>query len=85
MRKPKGQPGHFIEGKIRSRQWTDEYNQTRYNVEVSADSMTMLGPNPMRNREDAAGTPRSAYRHSDEDQDYGHDASDAQGEDDFPF
>lgn len=75
----------FIEGKIRSRQWTDEYNQTRYNVEVSADSMTMLGPNPMRNRDDAAGTPRSAYRHSDEDQDYGHDASDAQGEDDFPF
>ena len=42
----------FIEGKIRSRQWTDEHNQTRYNIEISADSMTMLGPNPMKGRED---------------------------------
>jgi single-strand DNA-binding protein len=38
----------FIEGKIRSRQWTDDSGQTRYSVEISADSMTMLGPNPMR-------------------------------------
>ncbi|MFZ9777598.1 MAG: single-stranded DNA-binding protein [Schleiferiaceae bacterium] len=45
----------FIEGKIRSRQWTDEHNQTRYNIEISADSMTMLGPNPMRGREDEYG------------------------------
>jgi single-strand DNA-binding protein len=42
----------FIEGKIRSRQWTDEHNQTRYNIEISADSMTMLGPNPMKGREE---------------------------------
>jgi len=38
----------FIEGRIRSRQWTDDYNQTRYNTEIIADSMTMLGSNPMR-------------------------------------
>ena len=35
----------FIEGRIRSRQWTDEHNQTRYNIEIAADAMTMLGPN----------------------------------------
>jgi len=38
----------FIEGRIRSRQWTDDYDQTRYNTEIIADSMTMLGSNPMR-------------------------------------
>jgi single-strand DNA-binding protein len=48
----------FIEGKIRSRQWTDEHNQTRYNIEISADSMTMLGPNPMRGREEEQGAHR---------------------------
>ncbi|MFZ8963177.1 MAG: single-stranded DNA-binding protein [Schleiferiaceae bacterium] len=78
----------FIEGKIRSRQWTDDHNQTRYNIEIAADSMTMLGPNPMRSSRDegaAAGTPRAAYRHADEDSDYGSDSHVDQGDDDFPF
>ena len=35
----------FIEGKIRSRQWNDENNKTRYSFEIAGDSMTMLGPN----------------------------------------
>jgi len=50
--------------------------------------MTMLGPNPMRsNREEgaAAGTPRAAYRHADEDSDYGSDRTEDQGDGDFPF
>jgi single-strand DNA-binding protein len=33
----------FIEGRIRTRQWTDDQNQTRYATEINADSMTMLG------------------------------------------
>jgi single-strand DNA-binding protein len=41
----------FIEGKIRSRQWTDDSGQTRYSVEIAADSMTMLGHNPMRQQD----------------------------------
>lgn len=75
----------FIEGKIRSRQWTDEYNQTRYNVEVSADSMTMLGPNPMKNRDEISTTPRSAYRHSDDHDGYENDSDQEETSDDFPF
>ncbi|MCH8554582.1 MAG: single-stranded DNA-binding protein [Schleiferiaceae bacterium] len=33
----------FIEGRIRTRQWTDDQNQTRYSTEINADNMTMLG------------------------------------------
>ncbi|MDA8787578.1 single-stranded DNA-binding protein [Schleiferiaceae bacterium] len=79
----------FIEGKIRSRQWTDDHNQTRYNIEIAADSMTMLGPNPMRSstREEGehTGTPRAAYRNADDRSAYGSDLPSDQGEDDFPF
>lgn len=36
--------GHkvFLEGRIRSRQWTDDSNQTRYISEITVDNMTML-------------------------------------------
>jgi len=36
--------GHkvFLEGRIRSRQWTDDSNQTRYITEILVDNMTML-------------------------------------------
>ena len=49
----------FIEGRIRSRQWTDEHNQTRYNIEIAADAMTMLGPNQQGHtrEEDQQGRP----------------------------
>lgn len=42
--------GHkvFLEGRIRSRQWTDDSNQTRYITEIQVDNMTML-----TNRDDA--------------------------------
>ena len=33
----------YVEGKIRSSQWVDNNNQNRYNFEIAADSMTMLG------------------------------------------
>lgn len=33
----------YMEGKIRSSQWVDNNNQNRYNFEIAADSMTMLG------------------------------------------
>ena len=33
----------YVEGKIRSSQWVDNNNQNRYNFEIAADSLTMLG------------------------------------------
>lgn len=32
----------YIEGRIKTRSWTDENNQTRYTTEIVADNMTML-------------------------------------------
>lgn len=32
----------YVEGKLKTRSWTDENNQTRYTTEVVADQMTML-------------------------------------------
>lgn len=32
----------YIEGKLKTRSWQDENNQTRYSTEVVADEMTML-------------------------------------------
>lgn len=32
----------YIEGKLRTRNWQDENNQTRYATEIVADNMTML-------------------------------------------
>ncbi|MGY2133756.1 single-stranded DNA-binding protein [Hymenobacter sp. HD11105] len=40
--------GHqvYIEGRIRTRQYQDKDNQTRYITEIVADEMTMLGGKP---------------------------------------
>jgi len=32
----------YVEGKLKTRSWTDENNQTRYTTEVVGDQMTML-------------------------------------------
>jgi single-strand DNA-binding protein len=32
----------YVEGKLKTRTWQDENNQTRYSTEVVADQMTML-------------------------------------------
>ncbi len=87
----------FIEGKIRSRQWTDEHKQTRYNIEISADSMTMLGPNPMRGKEDEFGASRKGgqghgngahgngggYRSNQANSSFMNDEDDYEGDDQF--
>ena len=33
----------YIEGKIKTRKWEDKEGNTRYNTEILADNMTMLG------------------------------------------
>ena len=41
----------YIEGKIRTNKWEDKEGNTRYNTEILADNMTMLGN---RNNSDAS-------------------------------
>ncbi len=36
----------YIEGKLRTRSWTDQNNNTRYITEVIADQMELLGKRP---------------------------------------
>lgn len=36
----------YLEGKLRTRSWTDQEGNTRYTTEVVADNMTMLGGRP---------------------------------------
>jgi single-strand DNA-binding protein len=52
----------FIEGRLRTRQWTDNDNVKRYTTEVYADEMVMLTPKGVREQapeypEDAADYP----------------------------
>ena len=37
----------YIEGKIKTRKWEDKEGANRYNTEILADNMTMLGGRPI--------------------------------------
>jgi len=50
----------YIEGKIRTRQYQDKDNQTRYITEIIADEITMLGGRPQGNEGQAAQNGASA-------------------------
>ena len=39
----------YVEGKIKTRKWEDKEGNTRYNTEILADNMTMLGGRPNSN------------------------------------
>ena len=45
----------YIEGKIKNRKWEDKEGNTRYNTEILADNMTMLGGKQLQ--ENVAPTP----------------------------
>ncbi|MBC6699653.1 single-stranded DNA-binding protein [Hymenobacter puniceus] len=49
----------YVEGKIRTRQYQDKDNQTRYITEIIADEITMLGGRPHA-QEAVAGAPAAA-------------------------
>ena len=71
----------YVEGKLKTRSWSDENNQTRYTTEVVADQMTML------TRGTDNGQPNSNYPNSVENkpvQPMDTDLS-AQADDDLPF
>ena len=38
----------YIEGKIKTRKWEDKEGNARYNTEILADNMTMLGGRPVQ-------------------------------------
>lgn len=46
----------YIEGKIRTREWTDKENQKRYNTEIVAEEMKLCG-----RAKDANDTPQLPY------------------------
>ena len=49
----------YIEGRLRSREWTDQQGVKRYSIEILADDLKMLGrrsDNPSPRREDSRGT-----------------------------
>ena len=48
----------YVEGKIKTRKWEDKEGNTRYNTEILADNMTMLGGKSPQ--ESAAPTPAAA-------------------------
>ncbi len=50
----------YVEGKLRTRSWTDQEGNTRYTTEVIADNMTMLGGRPAEAGTVASTTPTSS-------------------------
>jgi single-strand DNA-binding protein len=71
----------YVEGKLKTRSWQDENQQTRYTTEVVADQMTMLS------RLENAGAPPTNYPNSPENnpvQPMDKDLS-AKSDDDLPF
>ncbi len=42
----------YIEGKIKNRKWEDKEGNTRYNTEILADNLTMLGAKPAQDTKD---------------------------------
>lgn len=44
----------YVEGKIRTRKWEDKDGNTRYNTEILADNMTMLGGGNKQTQEDTS-------------------------------
>lgn len=70
----------YIEGKLKTRSWNDENNQTRYTTEVIADQMTMLSR--AENTTQATNYPNTVENNPVQPMDK--DMS-PQGDDDLPF
>jgi single-strand DNA-binding protein len=51
----------FIEGKLRTRQWTDQTGNKRFTTEVQADNIQLLGKRPDAPQQAQPGQPQSGY------------------------
>lgn len=71
----------YVEGKLKTRSYTDENNQTRYTTEVVADEMTMLS------RADQSGNNNDSYPSTIENKKPNPPKQDitSEAEDDLPF
>lgn len=49
----------YVEGRLRSREWTDQNGMKRYGIEIVADDLKLLGRRP-----DSAGTPQDNASYS---------------------
>ena len=71
----------YIEGKLKTRSWQDDQNQTRYTTEIVADQMTMLS------RAEEGSSQKPSYPSTTETKTVQPPASDLSNEpdDDLPF
>lgn len=75
----------YIEGKIKTRSWQDEMNNTRYTTEIIGDNMTMLSKVQNSENDNVASVPD--FTHTETPQkpkDLSSDL-DADADDDLPF
>jgi len=73
----------FVEGKIKTREWTDKDGNKRYTTEIVADNMVMLG-----GRKEQPGEPNGPYKQEKAPQQEPIDSGaevNAGPEDDLPF
>lgn len=63
----------YVEGRIRTRKWTDKEGQERYTTEIEANEMQMLGGKqsgesaPSHPQRNAQGAPRTSIENMDDD------------------
>jgi len=55
----------YVEGKIRNRKWEDKEGNTRYNTEILADNMTMLGGRPIQEKDTSSEPVQSSEKEDD--------------------
>jgi single-strand DNA-binding protein len=74
----------FVEGKIKTREWTDKDGNKRYTTEIVADNMVMLGGRKEQGGEHSNGTYRPEKAPPPEQADTAAEVN-AGPEDDLPF
>jgi len=52
----------YVEGRLRTRQWTDQTGNKRYTTEVVADTLQLLGKRPDGQPEGPVAQPQGAYQ-----------------------
>jgi len=55
----------YVEGKIRNRKWEDKEGNTRYNTEILADNMTMLGGRQIQEKDPSSEPVQSSEKEDD--------------------
>lgn len=72
----------YVEGRLRTRQWTDQNGLERYSTEIVGETMTMLGGKTGESARGTAGTEASEQRDTSRNQEV---SSKENATDDLPF